>query len=1086
MKMKKSVLFALLLFPLVIGTPVAKAQVTTGTFVGTVTDPSGAVIPGVKITVTSVATGFRRTTVTSARGTYIIESLKPGTYQIAASKAGFKKAVLYGIVLRVAQIARMDIHMEVGSVTQKISVHGTAPTIQTETATVGNVITAREIENLPLNGRLFLQLATLTPGVNTTSPGQGFFVTGGTVAANGTSNEATNVTLDGIMNWETGEARQNFSPSLDMIQEFRISTNTYDAEYGEAGGAQINVITKRGTSHYHGSLFEFFRNSGLDARPFFQPGKLPKFVRNQFGGSLGGPIPLIHSRKDFFFFDYEGLRSTEGLTAPVSIPSQALRNGDFSGTGTTIYDPATYNPATGTRQPFPGDVIPANRLSPVSQFFMKTFWPTPTTSGVVDNYVANPTQINNDNQYTVRYDRNFSERNTFFFRLTHNLNHYLLPFGNCGCASPFPGLGEIADFKGDNDVISWNHIFGPTSLNTLRIGFSRFFQDRFNQDTGKNYIQQSGMHGVPRATDGIPAFQIVGWTGINDNYVSPIEQPINNYVLNDVFYKIRGKHSIKFGGGIIYNRDQTNLDLFDRGMLTFLPRYTTPSEFAPGNQYQALAAFELGDMSYGNIWFQPVVLDMRSGWDYAFVQDTWSVTKSLTFDLGLRYEVYNPPYDTKNRLSGVDLSTQNFVYPGSSIPTLPGTAPNAETGSSHGFPRSLMFPTKWDNFLPRIGFAWRIFGNNKTVLRGGYGVYTNWVGFNADANAAIGPPWVPQVGIGCNPDVPCTSLTDPWVSTIIGSTTAGKVASKTNSTPYTEQYSLGVERQISPTMSLDVEYVGNAGRHNLMTYNYDQPYPGPGSLISRLPYPNFSSLQGYPAWGTSHYDSLQVSFQKTYSDGLTLGAFWTYSHAIGNSISGPEVIQGQPIRNYRDWKADTGNTNFDIRHVVTLDWVYDLPFGKGNALAGNASSAVNTIIGGWKFSGIARFSTGNFSTVGSINDTSNAGGSRPNMVCNPHLKFPTLAEWFNTVCFQPAALFTFGNTGVSTVEGPGAETFDLGLYKNLYVHENKRVEFRTQWYNAFNHPVFGSPDTAFGSAGFGRILGSGPGREIEFGLRFDF
>ncbi len=1082
--MKKSTLIVFLLLPLVIGTPLVRAQVTTGTFVGTVKDPSGALMPGVKVTVTSAATGYQRETVTAPDGTYTVEELKPGTYQIAASKSGFKKTELNGIVLRVAQTARIDIHMEVGAVTQKVSVQGRAPTIQTEQATIGTVITGRQIENMPLNGRLFLQLATLMPGVNTTSPGQGFFVTGGTVAANGTSNEATNTTIDGVMNWETGEARQNFSPSLDAIQEFRITTSTYDAQYGQAGGAQINVVTKGGTSHYHGSLFEFFRNSGLDARPLFQPGKLPRFVRNQFGGTLGGPI--AHSKKDFFFFDYEGLRSTEGLTAPVSIPSQALRNGDFSAVSTTIYDPNTYDPATGTRQAFPSNIIPPDRLSPVSEFFMKTFWPTPTTSGVFDNYVANPNQITDDNQYTGRYDRNFSEKDTLTFRFTHNKNHYLLPFGNCGCASPFPGLGENADFNGDNAVISWNHIVGPTSLNTLRIGFSRFWQDRFNQSTGKNYIQQSGMQGVPRSQDGIPAFNIAGWTGINDNYVSPIRQPINNYIITDIFHKIRGKHSIKFGGGIIYNRDQTDLDLFDRGMLFFTPTYTTPSEFAPGDQFQALAAFDLGDMRFGNIWFQPAVLDMRSSWDSAFVQDTWNVTKSLTFDLGLRYEVYKPPYDTKNRLSGVDLSTQNFVYPGSSVPTLPGTAPNAEAGSPNGFPRSLMFPTKWNNFLPRFGFAWRMFGNNKTVLRGGYGIYTNWVGFNADANLALGPPWVPQVGIGCNPDVPCASLTDPWVSTIIGSTTAGKVASKTNSTPYTEQYSLGVEREISPNMSLDVEYVGNAGRHNLMTFNYDQPVPGPGSLNSRLPYPNFSSLQGYPAWGTSHYDSLQVTFSKTYSKGLTFHAFWNYSHAIGNTISGPEVIQGQPVRDYRNWKADTGNTNFDIRHVVSLDWVYGLPWGKGKALAGNISGLENSIIGGWKLTGILRFATGNFVNVGDIVDTSNSGGSRPNMICNPHLNNPTLQEWFNTACFQRADLFTFGNTGVGVVEAPGARTFDMGLYKDFYVHENKRIEFRSQWYNAFNHPIWGSPNSIYGTSGFGHIGTAGPGREIEFGLRFDF
>jgi len=1068
--------------------------------VGTTTDQSTAVLGGVDIVVTDTATGYQRTATTGSDGNYVVENLKPGVYDIAASKSGFKAKKLTGIVLQVSQRARVDIPLEVGSVSQQIEVKGEAPLLETDTSSVGKVIDKQDVTNLPLNGRQFLQLATLIPGVHRTYSPPYLETTGGSVSENGMSNESNNTMIDGIMNQETGAGRMTFSPSVDMIQEFKMQTNTYDAEYGRTGGAQIEIISKRGGNAYHGSAYEFIRNNVLDARPYFQKGPLPGFRRNQFGATFGGHIP--HSTKDFFFFSYEGLRLTQGQTAVLSLPPAAIRGGDFSGTGTTIYDPLTLDPVTGQRQPFAGNVIPVDRLNSVDLYFMNRFLPNPpANSGVTNNYVSNPTQKNSSNQYSIRYDRDFSQKDSVNFRYTRNKIFLLLPRGDSGVATPLgannppgsTGLGELINLYGNNHQARWNHLFGNTTMNTLTFGYSQYNQQRHPQTTNQNIIPDSGLQGVNDVQAGIPAFNIAGFSSLNDNYVSPISQPFDNYVLNDTFSKVWGKHSLRFGGGVLYNRTPSFLNLFDRGTLNFGPTYTTPSPGAAGNEYNAFAEFLLGVPTSTSLWLNPVDTDWRSHTEYGFFQDDWKVTRNLSVNLGLRYDLYTRPFDATNRESAFDLATRTQVFP-VVVPNLPGVPPGSVTAESLGYSRQLQFQTTHNNFSPRFGFAWRMFGSDKTILRGGSGVFYNWLVIDSATNLALGPPWVPRTSISCNNDVPCTNATSPFSSTIpVGF--SGNLAIKTNRTPYVVQYSLGIQREVARNMSLEMNYVGNAAFKNLLGLNLNQPFPGPGPIAPRRPYQGLGDLSGYFSIGRSHYDSLQAALRKTYdSTGLSLLASYTWSHALGDSISGPQVNErpSGAIRDNRNPQAEYGNTSYDIRQIFSLSATYELPFGKGKPLASKIGGVPNAIIGGWSLNTILALQTGGWITPNDIVNVSNAGGSRPDVIGNPNgFSHPNrsaeIKEWFNTAAFQRAAAFTFGNAGTGIIETPGYTSVDLALQKRFSIGERGGLQFRAEFFNIFNHTNFGAPATSFGSPSFGTISSIvGTARDIQFGLRFDF
>ena len=887
---QKCVEFSLisLLLALVL-TSVTLAQVTTGTIVGIVTDQTGARLPGVDVLVTNVRTGSEYGIPTDNEGSYRVGSLQPGEYTVQASLPGFKLQTVEGIVLQVNQVARIEIELAVGEVTDEVTVTGGQPIVETDHATVGEVMTSKKIMELPLNGRQFLELATLTPGVQRQRVlGFLFDESGGSFSANGLGSGANTTILDGVVNTEFGLGRQAFSPGLDMIQEFKIQTNTYDAAFGLSGGAQINVITKRGGRDYHGSLFFFHRNDNLDARPFFSIGELPEFRQSQFGGTLGGRIP--GSDKDFFFLSYEAKHIGRGLTIPVSVPTAALKAGDFSEllTPTTdctnrteplltvgcIYDPLTLreNPANPEgpfiRDPFPGNIIPENRIVPQAKF-IRDLWPAPQLAGVTNNFVGSPTFLNDGDQYSVRYDRDFSDQDSISVRWTFqdDLSHNPRPRTQ---VPPVPGFGSNLNIPGTNINGRWTHTFNPTTLNSANFGFSRFWRTGDNSTTASdagNLFIDAGVHGSLRGPDffagaqisgvapdrqkaGIPRIIVSGWQNIADDTFAPLSAKWDVFTFSDTFSKDMGKHSWKVGFDFITDPILVEFEANTRGNIQFQPRYTTSAVGAAGDQFNAWGDFLLGQVSSSSFFGDLLFEDLVQSWYMFYVHDDWRVHPNLTLNLGLRYEIWERMTEGQDRLVAIDLATNQFVFAGS-VPTLPGTPPNSVAGASLGYTRNMAMETDLNDFAPRLGFAWRMFGTNDTVLRGGYGVFYNWVTQNTTQAMAFGPPWVPTISIASELDVPAVPFSDPYGTTdIVGPSSGGRVAvGQETRTPYLQQYSLTFDRALTSTLGVEIAYVGNAGRKNFVNFNFNQPFPGTEPLVDRRRYPDFVGLGSHSGMG---------------------------------------------------------------------------------------------------------------------------------------------------------------------------------------------------------------------------------------------
>ena len=1085
------------------------AQTTNATLVGTVTDAQGAVVPGAKVTAKSSATGIERTVQTDASGDYRIYPLQPGAYDVTVSAAGFQAKVVSNVVLDVAANVKVDFSLTVGVVTESVSVAANAALLQTQDASVGGTITSAQIEALPVNGRNFTGLILLLPGTSDENKNarRGAQSGSNTYSVNGQRAQDNNFTIDGVdSNFLMGNS-PGASPPMDAIQEFRILNNT-SAEYGRSAGSNVNVIIKSGTRSVHGTAYEYFRNDKLDANDFFANrlgrGKVP-FRQNQYGFSIGGPVVIpkvYHGRdKSFWFFDWEEFRRRRGSTIISTVPTPELRAGNFSVQSHQIYDPLTSTVITSgpnagsiNRLPFAGNIIPANRINTAMSFLINTMLPLPNRPGLTNNYVNSEGLANNRDMWNIRGDHYFSEKNTVFFRFTHQ---------NVGEQTPGATTNLYANGRYDvrNIAAAWNHIFNPKSVLEVKFGYNApanpvytvnraITRADFFAKTGIKMFQTDIAGGnLPDFANGDFTITGAGGEGGYSDTRDHIAQEIAN------FSKVMGGHTVKFGAMYTNRHFFQNTGNPQNGSVTFNTSLT--SIFSDPNSGEGFATQLLGFPSEVRRALGDTLLQGRQHIFNFFVQDDWRVSSKLTVNVGVRWEPQPTPYDANNKLGNLwvrrDPQTGRYfaslMWAGINPQINPETGKTGDPAQTFGFGPGLQRNNYWD-FAPRFGIAYQI--NEKTVIRSAYGMFYNSAFFQElQDRRKFWPYNVQQVFSPNRGTVPDLAITDSGPSFSSTAAIGGWPQNPENRTPYSQQWNLTIQRQLMSDLTLDVGYVGSQNIHQL-GYNpiNDATSPGPGPVNPRRLLPLYGDLDGGRNDYNSNYNGLQVKAVKRYSKGLQVDASYTWARCMDTDDSLNEF----QVQNMYNLRGEYGRCSLDIRHLFQGDFVYDLPFGKGRRFGSSWNRGVNAVLGGWATQGILRFNTGSPINIQSGQDRANVGRSyqRPSVIGNPDNGPKKVDAWFNASVIIPATIYTYGNLGRNVLSGAGLQNFDFALHKEFPITEKQRFEFRGEFFNILNHTNLdpqrhtGPGDMNFSSSSFNTVIQARDGRQIQLSLRYGF
>ena len=1076
------------------------AQVERGTISGTVSDETGGVIPGAQIAVQNVNTGVTFNTTVNAAGAYVAPNLIPGAYSVNATASGFSSLVRSGIDLHAGQRLVVDLVLAVGEVTERVEVSAVAPLLESESSSMSTLISRRDVSELPLNGRSVFNLAPLTAGVtsgistinanNVDIPDNARAQQG--LSVNGQSQASNTYILDGVYNNQINQGLIAILPPLEAIQEFTVETSNFNAEIGRGGGL-ISVTLKSGTNEIHGNVFEFLRNSALDARNFFDRTvgrRLPNFVQNQFGFSIGGPIV---KNKTFFFGDYQGFRQRQGQSFVTTVPGSPLRGGDFQGTARPIYDPLTYNSNTNTRDLFPNSQIPSSMFDSASVNVLG-FVPgsNDPTSEILANgetfFFSGASRKNDQDSYDIKVDHIFNTRNSLHVRWSYGDSSTVLP----GAFSELPefapsvggalGSGGAGFLNGlvDNPArslgIQYIRTFNPTTINEFRAAYVRAGSDAVQLGAGNQYADQLGIPNinVTDNNDGFPGMSISGYGRLGDSPFFPLIELENIYQVLDNVTFIRGSHTIKVGvDAKRVQRGFTQILGDPAGSFSFGTGFTGDPN-APSDTGNAFADFLLGIPSRGSIIRNSGLAGLRSNEFTAYFQDTWKVTPKLTFNYGIRYEILSPQHEMYDRQTNFDRGSGTLVLPG-------------QGGSHPAFSDRALAFTEKNNFSPRLGLAYK--ATEKTVVRVSYGVFylaQGQVGFQLSLN----PPFVGGVNF-TNTAVPQAinrrlsdglPATDPFVP-IDDPFGVINALDPDNPVGYTQQWLFGLQRQLTPTVLLDVTYLGNASFHLTDSWDPNQAVLGTGPIEPRRPFfgtvPNITGIRLLENRGNANYNGLQTSLTKRFSNNLSFIANYTWSHTIGIP-SGPFGNSGH--QNSRNLAADRSHAPTDVRHRAVFSWLYEIPGKSENAV-------FNGVIGNWQLGGVTTFQSGSPYTV-------SGGAGRPNRVCDGTLSNPTVERWFDASCFPlpdpvedpvfGGVFIPFGNAGPNILAGPGIANFDLSLFKKFPIGEQRWFEFRAEFFNAFNHSQFLNPSSTVNTGTTARILNARKSRQIQIALKFSF
>jgi hypothetical protein len=1042
------------------------AQVDTGTISGIVTDSSGAVIPKARVTITQQETDQRIAITANESGFYSAPGLRTGHYSIEVSQQGFQAQKKTGVQVNVQDRLEVNFTLSVGAATSEVTVEAAAPLLESETSSLGQVIQQQTINDLPLNGRMFIQLAVLGAGAlpSTRTAERDNFI------ANGARAVQNSYLLDGIDNknkilgFDSGSA-QVVQPVIDAIDEFKVQTSTFSAEFGQAAGGVVNVTMKSGTNHIHGDLFEFLRNNHLDARAFFQAaGSKPTFIQNQFGATLG--LPIIKD-KTFFFGSWQSSRAGTAAPQVASVPLASEHQGVFP---STVKDPS----AGGS--PFPNNTIPLSRWDPVAGPLF-ALYPVPTAAGNANNFFYSPLEVVNSDSYTIKVDHHFSGSDSMFGRLSQGWLYDVVP-----TTLPAPGnTNGAANLTQRQVVLSETHLFSGTKVNELRLGFT-YTLENLTLDSPRQF-EQFGIKGVspdPYLT-GLPTISPTGFTQLGTPTTlgaaplpapgggnRPLEKSGKTWQLLDNFTWIHNRHTMKFGV------DTARVTQFGHTLNSARPNFTFNGTYT-GNAIGDLLLGDVYSTSVSAVQLITILQYVYSG----YAQDDWKISRKITLNYGLRYEVPTPFVEAHNRQS-------NFVL--DSGPCYFQIVLATQAGMCNAGIGGALVRTDTNNFAPRLGVA--IQATDKLVVRSGFGIF-----YGRDENIGLAnrlvanPPYIPSASFTGTSTLPAFPLQNGIpagaLNANVGPSTTVYYFPFNYATPYVEQWNINLERQFRGNFVAQIGYTGSEAHKLYILDNLNQALPGPSSIPvnSRRPYQGVGTISEYGPLANSHYDALIAKLERRFSKGISVLSSFTYGHSIDGGGNQNDQMDPAP-QNAHNLSAQKGSSNFDVKNRFVTSGVWAEQFGTG-------AGVLNHLIRDWQFSGIFSTQGGQPFTPILSTDPSNSGSTttHPNRIADGNLPSGqrSISDWFNLSAFTVPNCVCYGNSGRGILRGPGLINLDFSVVRNFQIKERFRVQFRAESFNLANHPNFGLPNYTIGAAGAGAISTvQGTQRENQLALKLYF
>ncbi|HEY9430213.1 MAG TPA: TonB-dependent receptor [Blastocatellia bacterium] len=1030
-------------------------ELTTGSMVGVVKEESGAIVSGASVTVTNRATGAQRSATSGETGEFSIPGLAPALYNVRVEKQGFRAYLVEGLELKINQVARLEVRLQVGAITEAVTVTGGAALLETDTSAVGQVIDSQRVRELPLNGRNLTQLAALSAGLSSKSFERGTQYGGRDqyVTVEGGRDSSTNYLIDGVMARSLRFNNLSLQLNIDAVQEFKVNRNSFSAEFGQ-GQSVVTAVTRSGSNEIHGNVYEFLRNDNLDARKFFDAQK-PEFRRNQFGATAGGPII---SGKAFFFGAYEGLREAKGITLFGAVMDTRLLTGDLSSISTTIIDPMT-------GQPFTGNRIPQNSISSFAKGYNKYF-PAPNNAGA-NNFRRVENFLDSYNSVTGRFDQNLSSRHTLFERYVWYEGSRISPGTFTNTDNPQ---------RGQNLSVQSTVTVTPQLVNEFKLGYNRAIHFVLPINPGGNPVQELGIKNLAGSVDpidfGVPAVNITGFSNPGNGGIT--QGSIENiYTVADNLSRVFGSHTFKVGVELQHRRFFHITEVPPRGAFTFTGQYT-------GN---AIADYLLGLPSTAGGAAGSSRSNYRSNFLGLFAQEDWRVNQRLTLNLGLRYEYGAPWKERSNQEGFFDPVTGLITYN-----KLPANIPSALNGlfnAKEGLvPAGILQPDK-NNFAPRIGLAWRPFGD-KTVIRAGFGVFYDNVNLNELQFTRLVAPFYANftlINSRPRPDIFMDNLF-PSLNQIARFPAPFSV-DPNNRTPYALEYNLNIQRQLGKNWVLEIGYSGSNSHKLWKRFNQNQAEfdrTGTIPLQNRLPFPQFDAgILTSANDANGHYNGGFVKMEKRYSNGLFLLSSYTFSKSIDNNSG---EIEANDTRDRHNKRLDRGRSRFDQRHRFGASFGYELPFGPGKRFL-DVKGVAGFLTGGWNIQGILSLASGfPFSvTAANVHNTGSFIPQYANRVGDGKLENPTPTRWFDLSAFTQPSLGTQGNAARNILDGPGYKNFDFSVTKNNRLTERVNLQFRAEFFNIANHPNFGLPNGNISNTARGTITSVADGRDIQLGLK---